>query len=59
MIILAGQDRFKTITSTYYKGAMGLIFFLNKTLHKIKKGIILTYSVSDRNSFNHIESWME
>eukprot|EP00828_Plagiopyla_frontata_P014598 TRINITY_DN1909_c0_g4_i1.p1 TRINITY_DN1909_c0_g4~~TRINITY_DN1909_c0_g4_i1.p1 ORF type:complete len:213 (+),score=41.00 TRINITY_DN1909_c0_g4_i1:106-744(+) len=40
----AGQDRFKTITQTYYKGAMG---------------IILTYSINDRNSFSHIENWME
>ena len=22
-------------------------------------GIILTYSVNDRNSYNHVESWME
>jgi Ras-related protein Rab-8A len=32
----AGQERFKNITQTYYKGAAG---------------IILTYSISDRNSF--------
>lgn len=35
----AGQERFKTITQTYYKGAMG---------------IVLTYSIDDRNSFNDI-----
>ena len=32
----AGQERFKNITQTYYKGAAG---------------IILAYSISDRNSF--------
>ena len=39
----AGQERFKTITQTYYKGAMG---------------IILTYACSDKESFNSIENWM-
>jgi len=39
----AGQERFKTITQTYYKGAMG---------------IILAYAVDDRDSFQNIETWM-
>ena len=39
----AGQERFKTITQTFYRGAMG---------------IILTYAVNDRASFANIESWM-
>lgn len=39
----AGQERFKTITQTYYKGSMG---------------VILTYAVDDRDSFNNIENWM-
>ncbi len=40
----AGQERFKTITQTYYKGAMG---------------IIMTYSVNDRSSFNAMENWLK
>ena len=40
----AGQDRFKTITQTYYRGAMG---------------IILAYAVNDRESFQNIENWMK
>lgn len=40
----AGQERFKTITQTYYKGAAG---------------IILTYAVDDRESFQNIEGWMK
>jgi len=39
----AGQERFKTITQTYYKGAMG---------------IVLTYACNDRDSFNNIENWL-
>ncbi|CAD8164511.1 unnamed protein product [Paramecium pentaurelia] len=39
----AGQERFKTITQTYYKGAMG---------------IILVYSIDDKDSFNNISNWM-
>lgn len=39
----AGQERFKTITQTYYKGAMG---------------IIMVYSINDRASFNALENWM-
>ena len=39
----AGQERFKNITQTYYKGAVG---------------IILTYSITDRTSFENIERWI-
>lgn len=35
----AGQERFKNITQTYYKGAAG---------------IVLTYSITDSNSFANI-----
>lgn len=40
----AGQERFKTITQTYYKGAMG---------------IIMVYAINDRPSFNALENWMK
>ena len=40
----AGQERFKTITQTYYKGAMG---------------IIMVYSTNDQQSFNALENWMK
>jgi Ras-related protein Rab-8A len=39
----AGQERFKNITQTYYKGAAG---------------IILTYSIIDRGSFDNIDRWV-
>uniref|UniRef100_A0AAV1TAU2 Rab8 family GTPase n=1 Tax=Peronospora matthiolae TaxID=2874970 RepID=A0AAV1TAU2_9STRA len=39
----AGQERFHRITSTYYKGA---------------NGIVLVYDVSDRRSFDNVGYWM-
>jgi Ras-related protein Rab-1A len=41
---LAGSDRFRSVTGSYYKGS---------------HGIIIVYDVSDRESFKHIEEWME
>lgn len=40
----AGQERFRNITKSFYKGA---------------HGIILTFSITDPVSFNHIESWID
>ena len=40
----AGEERFRTITKTYYKGA---------------NGIILTYDVTDINSFKNIKNWIK
>ena len=40
----AGQERFRTITKTYYKGT---------------HGIILTYDVTDVNSFKNIPNWIK
>lgn len=40
----SGQERFKTITSSYYKGA---------------KGVILTYDCSEDDSFENISKWIE
>ena len=39
-----GEERFRTITKTYYKGA---------------HGIILTYDITDINSFKNIRNWIK
>ncbi|OHS94230.1 GTP-binding protein yptV1 [Tritrichomonas foetus] len=39
----AGQDRFRSITQNYYRGS---------------NGIIIVYDVTDRDSFDHVGSWM-
>ena len=40
----AGQEKYRSIVQTYYKGAVG---------------IILVYSVNDRKSFQNIDNWMK
>ena len=40
----AGQERFKSISTNYIKKA---------------NGILLMYDISDKDSFNNIENWME
>jgi small GTP-binding protein len=40
----AGQERYKTITNTLYNNVLG---------------IVLCYSVDNRNSFTNIEHWMK
>lgn len=39
----AGQEKFRTITSSYYRGA---------------HGIIVVYDVTNRDSFENIKNWM-
>ncbi|CAK66413.1 unnamed protein product (macronuclear) [Paramecium tetraurelia] len=39
----AGQDRFRTITCSYYRGA---------------QGIIIVYDITDRESFENVKTWM-
>ena len=39
----AGQERFRTIVNTYYRGA---------------HGIIVVYDTTDRDSFDHLQDWL-
>ena len=40
----AGQQRFRTITNSYYRGA---------------HGALVVYDVTDRQSFNHLPNWLK
>lgn len=40
----AGQERFRTLTTAYYRSA---------------HGIVLVYDVNDRETFFHIENWLQ
>jgi len=40
----AGQERFRTMTSAYYRGS---------------DGIVLVYDTTDRDSFEHVDSWLQ
>ena len=40
----AGQEKFRTITQTYFKGAMG---------------IVLVYACNNRESFKNVETWIK
>ena len=39
----AGQERFRTITTSYFKGA---------------QGILLVYDITDRESFENVDTWI-
>ena len=44
LIDTAGQERFKSITKTYYKGS---------------DGILLIYDVTNKDSFTNVKSWID
>ena len=39
----AGQEKYRSITTPYYRGA---------------KGVIIAYDITDRKSFEHVANWI-
>ncbi len=44
LIDTAGQERYQSITNSYYKGS---------------NGVILIYDITDKKSFDHLNNWVE
>lgn len=44
LVDTAGQERYKSITKSYFKGS---------------DGVLLLYDVTNKESFDHVESWMK
>jgi len=40
----AGQERYKSLTRQYFRGA---------------QGVVLMYDITERTSFNHVENWLD
>ena len=56
----AGQERFRTITSSYYRGAQGIILGRVIPVHRehiLTRRSILVYDVSNRESFEALPRW--
>jgi hypothetical protein len=65
LILLAGQEKFRSLTSSYYRGTQGIILgksvFLTSTLSFLRLIILLissVYDVTNRKSFEHLELWL-
>lgn len=65
----AGQERFRTITTAYYRGAMVSLFFHVCLLHVSlinpitviyfpSQGIMLVYDICNEKSFDNIKNWI-
>lgn len=44
MVTQAGQETFKSITRSYYRGSIG---------------VVLVYDITNRDSFNNIVKWLD
>lgn len=47
----AGQDKFQTLTATYFKGISVLLLGAH--------GILLLYSITDKKTFKNVDNWIQ
>lgn len=51
----AGQDRYRAVTRSYYRGAAGALIVYDITKYA---SLIIAHSVFSRESFNHVLNWL-
>lgn len=58
----AGQERFRTLTSSYYRGAQGVILGFVPSLSRLNLGLTderdTVYDITARDTFNSLSSWI-
>lgn len=58
LISLAGQEKFRSLTSSYYRGTHGVLLGIS-SLGYLKFNAFLVYDVTRRNSFEALDHWLK